>query len=107
MKTSVHQTIAAMGLTCLIAWPAFAEAPVVDESENYALFDEQLAATERPDFPLAQAPNPAEEERIALAFDDTSPNEIPQNEDVTLLNKLQTMQQEVNNLRGQLEVQRG
>ncbi|MDF1684817.1 MAG: tol-pal system protein YbgF [Legionellaceae bacterium] len=106
MKTPVHHTFVAMGLSCLIAWPAFAEAPVVDESENYALFDEQLAATERPDFPLAQAvPNPAEEERIALAFDDTSPNEIPQNEDVTLLNKLQTMQQEVNNLRGQLEVQ--
>ena len=105
MKTFVHHTAVVMGLSCLIAWPAFAEAPVVDESENYALFDEQLAATERPDFPLTQAQNMGEEERIALAFDDSSRDEIPQNEDVTLLNKLQTMQQDVNNLRGQLEVQ--
>tara|TARA_R110002126_G_scaffold17798_1_gene68820 strand:- start:8003 stop:8893 length:891 start_codon:yes stop_codon:yes gene_type:complete len=107
MKTFVHHTAVAMGLSCLIAWPAFAEAPVVDESENYALFDEQLAATERPDFPPTQAQNSIEDERIALAFDDTSRNshESLQDDDTTLFDKLQSMQQEVNSLRGQLEVQ--
>ncbi|MDF1827049.1 MAG: tol-pal system protein YbgF [Legionellaceae bacterium] len=105
MKASVHHTVVAMGLSCFLAWPAFAEAPVVDESENYALFDEQLAATEQPDFPLTQAQNIGEEERIALAFDDTTRNEIPQDDDATLFDKLQSMQQEVNTLRGQLEVQ--
>ncbi|NCT56956.1 MAG: tol-pal system protein YbgF [Legionella sp.] len=94
-----------MGLSCFLALPTFAEAPVVDESENYALFDEQLAATEQPDFPLAQAQTVHEEERIALAFDDTPRNEIPEDDDATLFDKLQSMQQEVNNLRGQLEVQ--
>jgi len=105
MKASVHHTIVATCLSCLIAWPAFAEAPVVDESENFALFDEQLAAAERPDFEPVQAQNTGEDERIALAFDDTRRDEIPQDDEATLLNKLQSMQQDLNNLRGQLEVQ--
>lgn len=105
MKPSVHHTVVAMGLSCFLAWPVFAEAPVVDESENYALFDEQLAATEQPDFPLTQTQHAGEEERIALAFDDTARNEIPQDDDTTLFDKLQSMQQEMNSLRGQLEVQ--
>jgi len=106
MKASVHHTLVATCLGCLIAWPAFAEAPVVDESENFALFDEQLAATERPAPLPEQAQNtPSNNANIALAFDDTSRDEIPQDEEVTLFNKLQTMQQDVNNLRGQLEVQ--
>lgn len=105
MKASVHHTFVATCLSCLIAWPAFAEAPVVDESENFALFDEQLAAAERPDLAPVQAQNTGEDERIALAFDDTRRDEIPQDEDETLLNKLQSMQLELNNLRGQLEVQ--
>lgn len=107
MKISVHHTIVATCLSCLMAWPAFAEAPVVDESENFALFDEQLAAVERLD--LAPIPTQnmgeGEDERIALAFDDTRQDELPQNEEATLLNKLQSMQHELNNLRGQLEVQ--
>jgi tol-pal system protein YbgF len=105
MKASVHHTVVATCLSCLIAWPAFAEAPVVDESENFALFDEQLAAAERPDLDPVQAQNTGEDERIALAFDDTRRNEIPQDEEAILLNKLQSMQQDLNNLRGQLEVQ--
>ena len=106
MKASVHHTLVATCLGCLIAWPAFAEAPVVDESENFALFDEQLAATERPvPLPEPVQSTPNHNANIALAFDDTSRDEIPQDEEVTLLNKLQTMQQDVNNLRGQLEVQ--
>lgn len=107
MKLSVHHTVVATCLGCLITWPAFALAPVVDESENFALFDEQLAATERPASPPIQAHDTAESnESIALAYEDTSLDERPpQQDDATLLNKLQNLQQDLNNLRGQLEVQ--
>ena len=105
---AVHHTLVATCLGCLIAWPAFSEAPVVDESENFALFDEQLAAQERPaPLPEQVQDTPSNSASIALAFDDTSRDEIPQQQDeeAILLNKLQTMQQDLNNLRGQLEVQ--
>jgi len=108
MKFSVHHTFIATCLGCLMAWPAFSEAPVVDESENFALFDEQLVAEERPNLPYAEAKNRHNgEERIALAFDDTERDEIPQDQDeeTTLFNKLQAMQQDLDSLRGQLEVQ--
>lgn len=104
MKTSVHHTFVATCLGFLIAWPAFAEAPVVDESENFALFDEQLAATERPAPLPHQEYNTRGDGRIALAYDDTSLDETPQ-DDAALVNKLQALQQDLNSLRGQLEVQ--
>jgi len=107
MKSPVHHTFVATCLGFLIAWPAFAEAPVVDESENFALFDEQLAATERPASPSVQAYNTSGDtdanENTALAYEDTSFD--PPQDETTLLNKLQVMQQDLNNLRGQLEVQ--
>ena len=35
-------------IACLLPFSAFSEAPVVDDSENYALLDEQQAALESP-----------------------------------------------------------
>ncbi|MCH9715999.1 MAG: tol-pal system protein YbgF [Gammaproteobacteria bacterium] len=126
MKKTVHHMI----LSTCFAWcfiqPTFAVAPVVDESENFALFDEQLAAAEQP-APLIQANLQAEDanlwdtednaqddndgdgnlntthDHVALAHEDASNNQ-PQDAS-NLFNKIQSMQQELSELRGQLEVQ--
>ncbi|MCH9756272.1 MAG: tol-pal system protein YbgF [Gammaproteobacteria bacterium] len=108
MKNTVHHTIIAACLGCCLSWPAFAEAPVVDESENYALFDEQLAAAERPDTfmhiddsDLSEAYE--ENDNVALAHEENPTDSSL--ETTTLLNKVQGLQQELSELRGQLEVQ--
>lgn len=114
MKYSVHHTIVATCLVCSLTGPSFAEAPVVDESENYALFDEQLAAAEQPDTFMSPvvsessnttgAYEPSEEpQRIALA-DEESSSELYQ-DSTNMLGKMQNLQQELNELRGQMEVQ--
>lgn len=86
-----------ISLLCLFTYQAYAEAPVVDESENFAIFDEQAGI----DQPLAKS-----------SEDITIDNEIPLAQDtadgpsnVALLDKLQAMKQEIQELRGQLEVQ--
>lgn len=77
---------------------AYSAAPVVDESENFALLDEQ--ANSRLAKPVARQDNYPADANIALAHDDE-----PQNNEMSLLNKLKGMQQELQELRGQLEVQ--
>ncbi|MDF1647011.1 MAG: tol-pal system protein YbgF [Legionellaceae bacterium] len=115
MKRTVHHTILAACLSCSVTWPAFADAPVVDESENFALFDEQLAAAERPDsFMAIDNTDDAFAHEEDNAHDDDNDNiaiarEDIQNTDTTdtsnLFNKVQSLQQELSELRGQLEVQ--
>ena len=105
MKNAVHHIILATCLGCCLTWPAFANAPVVDESENFALFDEQLAAAERPDaFMLAQEENTS---ALAQEDDDTAndTNTSAPEDSNPLFNKLQSLQQDLNELRGQLEIQ--
>jgi tol-pal system protein YbgF len=131
MKKTVHHMILSTCFACCFASPTFAVAPVVDESENFALFDEQLAAAEQP-APLIQANLQTEDanlwdtedsdqddndngddddddnlnathNHVALAHEDASNNQ-PQDAS-NLFNKLQSMQQELSELRGQLEVQ--
>ncbi len=108
MKKIVHHTLIAACLSCCLANATFADAPVVDESENFALFDEQLAAAERPDtFMPADDTNllDSEEENdtVAIARED-NPSDTAQ-DTTTLFNKVQSLQQELSELRGQLEVQ--
>ena len=121
MKKTVHQTFLAAAVGALTSFSAFTMAPVVDESENFALFDEQLAAAKQPEaFMPAEAPTPQQteealaqdnltEEPVALAYDDTQaqmPEHASGHEDASvLLNKVQSLQQELSELRGQLEVQ--
>lgn len=92
--------LAACFTVCLQPFSAFAEAPVVDDSENYALLEEQQVANERPvahdDYEIGND----REEQPALAHDDNQ-----QNNNAGLLDKVQGLQQEVQELRGQLEVQ--
>lgn len=87
-------------LSCLLPLYAHAQAPVVDDSENFAILDEQQAANELP-VAKAQLDYGDTEENIALAQD----NDMDTRGNTELLSQLKGMQQEIQELRGQLEVQ--
>ncbi|QRN02888.1 tol-pal system protein YbgF [Legionella sp. MW5194] len=94
---SAHQRLLALFFCCLLPLHSHAEAPVVDDSENFAILDEQQAAMEQS---VAKAQLDMDEE-IPLAKDDNQGN----GDNAELLDKIQGMQQEIQELRGQLEVQ--
>jgi tol-pal system protein YbgF len=84
----------------LLSLNAVAQAPVVDDSENFAILDEQQAAHEPP-VAKTQLDYGDTEEEIALAQD----NDMDNRDSADLLDKIKGMQQEIQELRGQLEVQ--
>ena len=90
---------------CLLPFSAFSEAPVVDDSENYALLDEQQAAFESP-VVKTQGRDYGNDEETALANDnlETATTKSGGN-NASLLDKVQGLQQAIQELRGQLEVQ--
>lgn len=94
---SAHQRLLALFFCCLLPLHGHAEAPVVDDSENFAILDEQQAAMEQS---VAKAQLDMDEE-IPLAKDDNQGG----GDNAELLDKIQGMQQEIQELRGQLEVQ--
>lgn len=77
-----------------------AEAPVVDDSENFAILDEQQVATEQP-VAKAQLDDIDNNEEIAIARDD----HVTNHDNSSLLTMVQNMQKQIQELRGQLEVQ--
>lgn len=81
---------------------AFAQAPVVDDSENYALLEEQQVVNEQPVARYDYEVGSDREEQPALAHDDNQQNTT---NNAKLLDKVQGLQQEIQELRGQLEVQ--
>jgi tol-pal system protein YbgF len=91
-----------LSFAILFPFNVLAEAPVVDDSENFALLEEQQAAMEQP---VARYPsdvsNPNEEPALANDTLETSSN----NDNARLLEKVQGLQQEIQELRGQIEVQ--
>jgi tol-pal system protein YbgF len=87
----------------VFSWPAFSEAPVVDESENFALFDQQQAANHAPVVHNNNRYNRSTEE-TPLAHEDVS-DAPSENNRAELLSKVQGLQQDIQELRGQLEVQ--
>jgi tol-pal system protein YbgF len=94
-----------ISLACLFPCIAGAEAPVIEESENYALLDNDQAAFEQPDVHVRKA-SPDSDEEYALANDHEENSHLSATgKNVELLNKLQGLQQEVQELRGQLEIQ--
>ncbi len=97
----IHRLILAICLASLLPTGAFAEAPVVDDSENFALLEEQQVTTESP---VAQDQSDTTEGNMqpALAKENTDTND---NSNAGLLNKIQGLQQDLQELRGQLEVQ--
>jgi tol-pal system protein YbgF len=91
---------------CLVSVQNYALAPVVDDSENFAILDEQQADYDQPvvhqeynDSSFDERTTP--EER-PLAHDE--PHSRNQNQ-ADLLNQIQGMQQDIQELRGQLEMQ--
>lgn len=95
-----HRLLLSLCLSWMIPFQVVAEAPVVDDSENFAILDEQQAAIEQP-VAKAQLDDLNGEQEVALAQDTPTNNTA----NAGLLDKLQGMQQELQELRGQLEVQ--
>jgi len=89
---------------CLLPFNAFSEAPVVDDSENFALLDEQQVAVEQP-VAKAQSVDYGSDEETAFANDNLETSTNSNSKNAMLLDKVQGLQQEVQELRGQLEVQ--
>lgn len=98
--------------TLMLPLASWSEAPVVDESDNFAMMDEQQAAYEAPvvnpkyDEPQVDHAQADQEDGPALAKEDR--NSEPKsnfNDNAKLIDKVQTLQQEIQELRGQLEVQ--
>jgi tol-pal system protein YbgF len=128
----LHRILIALCFVALMPQSAFSEVPVVDDSENFTLLEQHQTELESPvtrsdndlafndtqpfdvdvpeqgepileSEPLAQAEEPLVEPSKPLAFDDeSSPNA---QDNAMLLDRVQTLQQEVQELRGQLEVQ--
>ncbi|MCP0914616.1 MULTISPECIES: tol-pal system protein YbgF [Legionella] len=88
-------------LSCFLI-PSFAAAPVIDDSENFMLLEEQQDAYEQP---VARAPVEIydNDDEPALAYDTAEPHN--RNDNSMLLAKIQGLQQEIQELRGQLEIQ--
>jgi tol-pal system protein YbgF len=100
----IHKLLlAACFSATFLPFNAFSNASVVDDSENYALLEEQQGALEPPvahdgsDFN-----NSYSSDEPALAKEDT---QMRGHSNVGLLEKIQGLQQEVQELRGQLDVQ--
>ena len=99
--------ILATCIVCLLPWAVYAEAPVVDESENFAAYDQDQAVDYQP---LAHASRPSRN-RNDLDYADEQPlareTTLPSSSSnsASLINQVKSLQQEVQELRGQLEVQ--
>ena len=103
---NTHRFLIAASFAFILPFNVFSEAPVVDDSENFALLDDQQAAYERP-VAKAESHSSYNDEESALANDniETTSNSTSNNNNALLLDKVQGLQQEVQELRGQLEVQ--
>ena len=86
----------------LLSFNALAEAPVVDDSENFAVLEEQQTA-HKPSVARSSAQSNYDETEHALAKENDSIDANGNN--VDLINKIQGLQQDIQELRGQLEVQ--
>lgn len=95
-----HHRLIAFCFCSFLSWQTLAVAPVVDESENFAILDEQQAAVEQQPVAKNKFDNTADEE-IPLVQDDVNIG----NDNGQILDKLQSMRQEIQELRGALEVQ--
>lgn len=103
---NAKKKIIALAFCTLLPMSVLAEAPVIDESDNFVIAEEQSDA----DNPLAKAQLDETDynEEAAFAVDDrpVSANVLPAaGDEAKLLEKIQQLQQEIQELRGQLEVQ--
>ncbi|KTD25601.1 MULTISPECIES: tol-pal system protein YbgF [Legionella] len=99
----LHRLLLSLCITCVFPLQGFAEAPVVDDSENFAILDDQQAAVEQPVAKAQLDEYTDTGDEVALAHDNHDSDHT--NDNAELLNKLQGLQQDIQELRGQLEVQ--
>ena len=104
MNQSLRSLIAVCIFASILPCNVFAEAPVVDESENYALLDEQQAISTRP-VAREQRDDDSLHDEEAFANDSQDISTHNKNQNAILLDKIQGLQQDIQELRGQLEVQ--
>lgn len=106
-----RRTIIAACLVSLIPWAAYAAAPVVDDSDNFSTYDQEQAADEKP---LALDRSATHREDVRELPDNDFADDQPlarepshpvSNQNASLLTQLQSMQKEIQELRGQIEVQ--
>lgn len=99
--------ILATCIVCLLPWAVCAEAPVVDESENFAVYDQAQEDNERPLVNNTHQNRSNDDfgypDEQPLARETALPTSDKNN--ASLLNQVKTLQQEVQELRGQLEMQ--
>jgi len=89
----------------LLPMTVVAEAPVFDESDNFAMMEEQQADMNAPTA-QAQIDEVDEVDEEALVVDNDQGSPLASTSDnANLLEKIQRMQQEIQELRGQFEVQ--
>lgn len=110
------RTIIAVCFTLMLPLTAWSEAPVVDDSDNFAIIDGQQMAQASAGHPKYDEPqiennysmdNSQIDDEPALVKDDQSSESASNNinDNAKLIDKIQSLQQEVQELRGQLEVQ--
>ncbi|STY29791.1 outer membrane protein [Legionella wadsworthii] len=115
--------IIAAGFILTLPLVSWSEAPVVDDSENFAVFEGQQAyeapaygpkydepQVENGQFDIARnenysLDNSQTDDEPALAKDDQASSSSNISDTAKLIDKIQSLQQEVQELRGQLEVQ--
>ncbi|KTC64482.1 outer membrane protein (plasmid) [Legionella adelaidensis] len=101
---NTRRLLVAICINSLFAFSTYAVAPVVDDSENFAMLDEQEGAYEQP-LAHEQKNNYYQDEEPALANDAYDTSSSATKDNASLLEKVQALKQEVQELRGQLEVQ--
>ena len=114
MKKPCRHIIAVL-FACLLPIAIYAEAPVVDESDNFATYDQDQAPEEHPlanDTPIGTRHGSQQGYRDMpdTDFPDEQPlaretSRANSGNNASLLNQIQSLQKEVQDLRGQIEVQ--
>lgn len=103
----LHRVFLATSLIFILPSTVYSQPIIVDESEEFALLDAQPDVMEHPAVESTDGMDDFSEqyEETPLVQETNIPATSKNGSDVILLDKLQSLQQEVQELRGQLEVQ--
>lgn len=109
-QSHCKRILLAVGFGLMLPLLSYAEAPVVDDSENFAIIEEQQATVKSPgsskyalEETYADNSDSLGDDELPLAVDDG--NKSSGEGDLKMIDRLQALQKEVQELRGQIEVQ--
>lgn len=99
--------IIAIAVTALLPLLAWSEVPVVDDSDNFAMMDQQQVAQAPAAHPKYEevGNDGAQDERALVSEDQLSDPNNTVTDNAKLIDKILALEKEVQELRGQLEVQ--